>query len=240
MLGGAAEIHRRSIEALGVKATCSVADLVAEITSRERADSTAMKFAMYYKFFNKPRASEYLAHYLNGSGTDKAFPLADLLKEDAGIAATVKEHFDRARRSRAEMSRPLMIVISQNRYKSKDWWGALGSFRIFYEPMGRTGLSSAQPDVVWAWGSDIYQWHPEDQKRITQCLHQAAVRLSNSQNPSIPRAKAFQVKATPCAIDTRTGLPVPGRRLLTAQPMKGPSVPVPGPQALPSFMFLGP
>jgi hypothetical protein len=62
---------------------------------------------------------------------------------------------------------------------------------------------------VLAWGEDTYQSAPDDAKRFTQCLHQAAFRLQNISESQIPRAATFRMLATDTIIDTTTGSAVP-------------------------------
>jgi hypothetical protein len=147
---------------VGTKVSCSVSDILADLTSRGFADSVLLNFARETKLHDYPRAKEYLTHYLNGSGKGKSFPLADLLNQDPGVREIVKLHFSYQVDD---------IVIGRRAYRNQDWRNSLGTYWIYYRDVGNLrSANGRETRHVVAWGEDTYQWHPEDEKRFTQVL----------------------------------------------------------------------
>jgi hypothetical protein len=185
----------------GAKASCDIADILAEVTeNRAHADQALLEFANALKMRNYPRGKEYLTHFLNGAGTDKTFRLAELLL-DAGVRRTIVKHF---KQNFSKINK--VITIGQLAYEDKDWKYALGTYFIYYEDVGEFANSSGNTvRYVKAKGLDTYQWHPEDTKRYTNCIHQAAYRLQKPLPGRDHSAKPFRMIATEAIIDTTTG-----------------------------------
>lgn len=196
--------HQREQKA--VAKACSLADIMAEVTSRARADAALMSIAKLYKFQNRGRAAEHLTHFLQGGGEARHFPLAQLLSEDAGVRrALVAEWRSRTRSTPRDGS---LIPVRQRNYDKLDWWGALGSFSIYYTEVGTMRIAGKDVRVALAYGVNVYRWHPNDKSRITQCVHQAAARLTGHTDNHVPVAKDFEMFADPTHVDMDTGLPI--------------------------------
>jgi hypothetical protein len=169
------EIGEALIWFAGTKASCKVADILGEMTSRHLGDQTLLEFASVTKLRSLKRSQRYLALFLSGKGEDQTFPLSELMK-DRGVCDIVQRHF-RAPISHVKRN---VITIGQRAYTDPDWKNSLGTYFIYYLDIGnRKNIYGHETRHVLAWGEDTYQWAPEDAKRFTQCLHQAASRLQN-------------------------------------------------------------
>lgn len=181
----------------GTQISCTVTELFGAIVDEKIADRALLEFANAVKLRDLPRAKEYLAHFLNGSGTTKSFPLSELMK-DSGVKRIVFEHFN----SCSPKIHNNLITIGQSAFANPDWKFALGTYFIHYIDIGEhRNLQGQLTRHVLAWGEDTYQWHPDDQKRYTQCVHKAARRLEVGQGQ---HASTFRMHATDAIIDTST------------------------------------
>jgi hypothetical protein len=128
---------------------------------------------------------------------------------------------------------PFTVWIRQKDFAVSDWHLALGSFPINWEPLSSgSGGRACSPDAGADWldagtmarsrhqspterllrvvlpskvrlsGANEYKWHPAA-PRVTQCLHQAADRLTKSK----VKSQNFWMAAKPCTMDLSTGLP---------------------------------
>jgi len=198
---------RETAEALvwltGTKTSCKVADILGELTTRQLGDRALLEFAGVTKLHSLPRSQSYLSIFLNGKGPDQRFALSDLLK-DPGVRGVVKRHFS----APSNLCRNV-ITIGQRAYTDQDWKNSLGTYFIYYIDIGNRPNLFGQPTRhVIAWGEDTYRWAPDDEKRFTQCIHQAASRLQNVATDQIPRAAPFKMLASEAIVDTSTGLPI--------------------------------
>lgn len=199
----------------GTKASCSVMDILALLEGRGWADRKLLEFARLARMHSLPRAKEYLTYYLNSLANQtkepKYFRLSGLL-QDAGARKMVQAHFLHDAQSR----RQNVITIGQAAYSDPDWKYSLGTYFIYYIDIGNVAAEfdmsralrgDTRTRHVLAWGEDTYQWHPNDTKRFTQCIHEAASRLENASGSQIARPAPFRMLATEVVIDTETGLP---------------------------------
>jgi hypothetical protein len=187
---------------IGTKISCKVADVLNEMTSSHLGDQKLLEFARATKLHSMKRSQKYLSQFLNGKGETQTFPLTELLK-DPGVSRIVCRHF------RAPLSHSQnVITIGQRAYTDQDWRNSLGTYFIYYVDVGsRKNFLGKETRYVLAWGEDTYQWAPDDAKRFTQCIHQAASRLQNIKEGQIPKAATFKMLASETVIDTTTGLP---------------------------------
>jgi hypothetical protein len=187
----------------GTKVSCKVADILGEMTTRHLGDQALLEFAKVTKLRSLPRAQKYLSIFLNGKGPDQWFPLSELLN-DTGVRDTIRRHFN----ARISHLNGNLITIGQRAYTNPDWKNSLGTYFIYYIDIGnRPNLFGKETRHVLAWGEDTYQWAPEDAKRFTQCVHQAASRLQNVKESQVPKAATFKMFASDTIIDTTTGMP---------------------------------
>ena len=209
-LGGALEFPRATgraeatAEGKAVSLTCSLANIMAEVSTRAMADRALMEVANIYKFRNRGRAARHLTRYLQGVGGEESFPLADLLLEDESVRRVVVRTMNQPFTPRERG----IIVIRQRDYRINDWWGALGSFTVYFSEIGTMKVLGRDTKVALAYGVNEYIWHPNDSRRLTQCVHQAAERLAHHTDNRVPVAKAFHIYATPTHIDMATGMPI--------------------------------
>jgi hypothetical protein len=207
----------------GTKAACKLTDVLADLTTRQLGDYVLMNAANTIKHASMVRARHYLATFLNGKGSDQQFPLSELLL-DAGVRGVIWRHFNAPLTHKKNV-----ITIGQSAYTNLDWKHSLGTYFIYYIDVGnRPNLFGKETRHVLAWGEDTYQWAPDDVKRFTQCIHQAASRLQRTERGlaginipksatfgisnadillglSIPKAATFKMFATDTLLDTTTG-----------------------------------
>lgn len=196
----AAGIAKQIVWATGTQVSCSVTEVLDQLTSSNAPDAGLMQFARATKLYGNPRAQEYLSHYLNGTGTPKSFALWDLLG-DAGAKAVVGRFLKAA----PQTCMLPVITIRQRDYEQNDWRNALGTYFIYFIEVGhqknRYGRATRH---VLAWGEDTYRWHPDDSRRISQCVHQAAERLRGTKVTGTQRAAEFKMITPPTLVDTET------------------------------------
>jgi hypothetical protein len=90
-----------------------------------------------------------------------------------------------------------VITIFQRNYSTLEWWGALGTYNISWEVVGRSGAKDRL--FVKLSGDGEYRWHPQD-NRSTKALHQMGHRLTElgkAKNfPMIGKPRTFSVDVT--------------------------------------------
>jgi hypothetical protein len=121
------------------------------------------------------RAHQYLAHFLEGTGRNLTFDLADLLGDVPAVKDRIVAEIRADHRRKQTHGR---IEITQRHYQARtqrqfDWQYALGGFIVAWRPIwGRAG--AFRLTVL-----NKYQWHAEDRER-TRCIHEAGERLDRS------------------------------------------------------------
>lgn len=169
-------------------------------------DEFILRLARHLTMNPEGLAARYLENFLSGTGNQMTFSTEKLLKDDAGVAEriigevsrralgtkTVRESAQDSRMcltSSAKADRRIITIFQKN-YKVRDWQLALGSFSFDWEVIA----DSDKEMRVRIWGEDIYTWHPNS-LRITQFLHQAGYRLSQT-----GKAKDFKIVAQPTTV----------------------------------------
>jgi hypothetical protein len=199
-----------------VQATCDGMKLYGETFGEmEQSDRAVLWLAEKNEMKPGGRAALFLAHYVQGSGEDMVFPLEDLLTEDIGVRTLVRNHFAGLRLA-TRTTLQGSLTIRQRNYANEDWRLALGTFFLSYVPYQGVACPG-QGLLMTVSGADTYRWHPEDAKRITQCVHEAAERMKS--NIVLPAAKDYRIIASPVVVDAWTGEPILGQGLLPRSPL---------------------
>jgi hypothetical protein len=120
-------------------------------------------------------ASRHVDHYLGGTGADYTEDLYSVIVRDSGVRGKLTRAMNRRRRGH--------VRIAQGNYKVKDFQYAFGAIdRMDY----RVDPTARQ---VHVWLMDRYEYHPVgfgysrcpgDARRVTNCVHAAAVELKAS------------------------------------------------------------
>ena len=143
-----------------------IIDAVCAMTS----DRWTLEVARKATMSRNGHASAHLDYYLGGKGGTLTVDLAQLIAEDEGVRKKLNvEIMNKMLDGKSEGT----VSIPQVTYTNKDWLYAIGGMNINW----RSGPPLAQ-DKVRVGFRNTYRWHPNDD-RITQCVHQAAVRLQS-------------------------------------------------------------
>jgi hypothetical protein len=120
-------------------------------------------------------ANRHLDHYLTAGGADFTENVVDFINSDSGVRAKLARAINKTSRGH--------IRIGQNDYSETDFQFAFGAIdRMDYEVDPAT-------KSVHIWFMDRYEWHPVgfgyssnpgDSRRISNCVHAAAVELKSA------------------------------------------------------------
>ncbi|WP_429940962.1 hypothetical protein ACQY1G_15665 [Agrobacterium vitis] len=196
------EEHRMPLEKSDIDFVCNSVRFTGKYTDHGQtwSDLQIMTLAKARTMDKGGRAEQFLNHYLAGSGEPIHFSLRTLMEEDPGVRARIFGAVNAARaplkNSKAENSRTAPILspsshpassgivdIPQTNFRNHDWQFATGSLNVnwqFIEEINRNGVIMMKVEV---WTTNIYRWHPEDDRR-TQCVHEAAANLQQPKQES--------------------------------------------------------
>jgi hypothetical protein len=118
------------------------------------------------------RASAHLDHYLTGKGGDLKVDLGKVIVEDEGVR---KKLYLEIMTAMSDGKLEGSVPIAQNVYKNHDWLYAIGGMNINW----KAGAPIAAGKVRVGFRNK-YRWHPEDNDRVSHCVHQAASRLQQN------------------------------------------------------------
>ena len=151
-----------------------VIDAVCAVTT----DGQALKIAEWVKMTPGGHAAAHLDRYLSGKGGTEKVNLEAVLREDFGVRQKVTSSIMAALRAGKTSG---SVPIPQDVYRNQDWQFAIGGMNIQWEALAPqvTAGGAYQPGLVRVWFKNLYQWHPSE-PRVTQCLHQAAVRMQKA------------------------------------------------------------
>lgn len=148
------------------------------LQSEWRKDRALLELAKFATMENGGRAQEYLNHYLEGSGTPKYFKASDLLSEDPNVAQVLASAVSlEAAKAPLKPGQTGIVGLRQRDISVLDWKLALGSFPLKWTYIATRATNGVTLLELTVKGSNEYKWHPDDSKRDTQVLHQAAARL---------------------------------------------------------------
>jgi hypothetical protein len=147
---------------IGPRILCAAAPLI--YGGRSRGDKGSLLDAVLMETGKvNGHAMRHLWHFLDASGTDLPVDLNLLLAEDQGVRRYVSDWDFRE-------DGPGILTIPQAVFDEADWWCALGEIKLDYEiDRGRRSVQLCLEKE--------YTWHPHEQERRSQCLHQAAQQL---------------------------------------------------------------
>lgn len=128
-------------------------------------------------------AWKHLSYFLDGPGPRQPMnvDLLRLWREDTGVRRRVTMTI--LYELRWNYARYGRLNVAQSVFEVEDWRLALGAFQMNWSLLPsirirRVGmLRFAAGPLVRIWFNDVYDWHPEDKQRPTQCVHEAAQKL---------------------------------------------------------------
>jgi hypothetical protein len=143
-------------------------DAVCAVTT----DKQTLAIARWWKMKRNGVAAKHLDHYLSGAGGTVEVDLAQLLRQDTGVAQRLTSDIWQ-KAQMGEMSGT--TSVGQFYYRDQDWHFALGGINLNWEIVAPQAMPYKAAHVR-VWFTNQYRWHPNED-RITQSIHQAADRL---------------------------------------------------------------
>lgn len=160
---GTATLAKWAAERAVIDAACAVT-----------GDEMTVELARSAKLTGQPRALKHLDNYLKAGG-DIQVSIRELLAEDDGVRERFYSEVTKALDANSEKgSNPHQwqtkgsVGIPQRYYTNAEWKNALGSINMNWILDGQ--------DIVASF-VNVYRWHPEDNTRVSQCVHRAADNL---------------------------------------------------------------
>jgi hypothetical protein len=121
------------------------------------------------------KASEFLHHYLDGSGLPKNVNIAEVFRDDPGLQRVVLAAISKdIGGARTNGQVPLPQSAWSNTPAAQDWRYAIGSLTMDWKLISRLP-DARKADVELSFRNE-YRWHPKE-ARISQCVHKAAEDL---------------------------------------------------------------
>ena len=155
---------KKLAKGLALLAEKQAIDFVCRVSPNDR---TTLELARAGELHGQPDANRFLDHYLVGGGSDVEVDTMRLLREDAGVWQRLQETVT------ADLAKGRtkgVVPIPQPVFRNQNWKNATGSVNLLWEVKG---------DSVEVWFVNKYRWHPEDNRRVSQCVHQAADNLKS-------------------------------------------------------------
>ncbi|MEN1680635.1 MAG: hypothetical protein AAGJ46_13685 [Planctomycetota bacterium] len=134
-------------------------------------DRQVVSVAKFATMKPNSHAAKFLEHYLTGGGKTLVVDLKLLFKQDKTLAKHVGVQIIQARRNGATEGR---VLVRQRNYGNKNWRNAIGTMTVEWRLVKKP--------IVRLRFLDIYRWHPKDDKRVSQCVHEAADNLRAKAN----------------------------------------------------------
>lgn len=136
------------------------------------SDRWTLEVARFVTMKGNGHASAHLDYYLGGMGGTLEVDLAKVIKDDEGVRKKLNVEIMSAM---LDGKLEGTVSIPQHVYSNPDWLYALGGINLNW----RAGPPLA-PGKVRVGFRNTYRWHPEASDRVSQCVHQAAVRLQST------------------------------------------------------------
>jgi hypothetical protein len=165
-------IARESERKCGTSSEKSAIECVCAHTSAREALEAA-RFVMI-TLRGLTLADQHLDHYLYGGGADYKEDLEAVIRQDEKVRAVLQAAIKK-------QGRRGHVRIEQDNYANEDFKFAFGAIdRLDFEVIGGTKKgATATTAQVHVWFKDRYEWHPEDTRRPSNCVHKAAVELKD-------------------------------------------------------------
>lgn len=138
------------------------------------SDKGVLLKAQEVRMIRDGQAWKHLDHFLGNTGSDVEVAFQKVVDNDPGVRYRILTKAVEELRGAKELRMSKGIVdIQQVHYSVQDWRLALGAINVTWSVERVTG-EYLYLRVLFA---DVYDWHPEEGKRPTQCVHQAAADL---------------------------------------------------------------